>query len=127
MSQGVGLEKIYKYQVVMNKCASNKGVWEVVNWHRVIIYIESLVYVKLLLFYFFQGPVCLSKDSKSELTIINVADCKLIANSILLNIFALDVAFRLVSNFFFKSLLVRLKSILFYEIAPIVLFRDYNY
>ena len=70
------VKQIYEKKLVVNKCAVDEWIWEVINRHRMVVQAKSLVDIKLILKHLCMWPVHLAEDSTEEVTVIEVATGK---------------------------------------------------
>lgn len=75
--QLVVMEQVDKDEIVVDPGARNIGVWEVLDWHCVVVKLQGLVDIKLILLDFFFTPVLGSKCPDIEDTVVHVHNGKL--------------------------------------------------
>ena len=108
-------------QVVVDEGACDERVWEVVDWHRVVVKAKLLVDVEFSCGYFFsRRSRHLSKGSKSEFTIINISNGIEVTSSILFDFLELDITIRQATNLLFKGHLVGIEAIHFDIVFSII-------
>ena len=86
------MEQIDEEHMVSHKDTGNERIWEVINWHCVIVKFQSIIDVELIFLDLLLGPFLFSKGSELENSIIEVSDCKDLAIVSLLDLSELDVA-----------------------------------
>ena len=121
------VEQIYKKEIVSYKTASDERVWEIVNWHRMIVQAECLVDIELIFFNFFRSSSLIAKGSQVELSIVKISCSKYITFFALLNFIHLDIADILDSTVtFFKGHFHAFHVKHMHPVLPVVLFGDRN-
>lgn len=109
VGDAVVMKEVDEEQVIMDPRACDEGVWKVLDWHGVVVDVQSFVDVELCPFYFFLSPGFCAKNTNEEDTVIHVGDSELIASRILLNFLQLDVVSIFAANFFLESKVVALE------------------
>jgi hypothetical protein len=121
------VEQINKNEFVSYKTASDEGVWEIVNWHRMIVQPKSLVDIELIFFNFFKSSSLSAKGSQVEFSIVKIGSSEDITFFALLNFIHLDIAdfFNSTVTFFkghFHAFHIKHMD----PVLPVVLLRDRN-
>ena len=118
------MEKIKKQHLITYKDTGNERIWKVINWHCVIVKIQSIIDIELIILDFLFAPFFSSKGSKFENSVIEVRDCKELAIVSLFYLPKLDVAVWISSKLLFKADYEGLKAEHLDPILPIVVFLD---
>mgnify|MGYP006096551627 CR=1 FL=1 len=79
--------------MVSHKDTGNKWIWEVINWHCMIVKLQSIIDIELILFDFIGSPFLFSKGSQFENSVIEINDGEELASVVLLDISELDITF----------------------------------
>lgn len=111
MCQIMVVEQLHENSVVVNEGACTEGISEALNWHGVVVDADGSVDVELFSLDCFNISGFFSKDSESELTIVDVHEGILLACSVLLNLFASNVAVLITSNHLGEGVLVGLETV----------------
>ena len=83
--------QVHVQKVVINENARDEGVWEIVDWHRVVVHVQLLVDVQLPTLDALWVSVLLSEDSDPEPAVVEIGDGKLSSFGVLLHLLELDI------------------------------------
>lgn len=121
------VEQINKNEFVSYKTASDKRVWEIVNWHRMIVQAKLLVDIELIFFNFFKSSSLSAKGSQVEYSIVKIGSSEDITFIALLNFIHLDIADFIDSTItFFKGHFHAFHIKHMHPVLPVVLLCDCN-
>ena len=118
------MEQIDEEHMVSHKDTGNERIWEVINWHCVIVKFQSIIDVELIFLDLLLGPFLFSKGSQLENSVIEVSDCKDLAIVSLLDLSELDVAVCIASILLLKADYEGLETELLDPVLPIVVLFD---
>ena len=111
MGQIMVVEQLHENSVVVNEGACAEWISEALNWHGVVVDADGSVDVELFSLDSFNVSGLFTKDSESELTIVDVHEGILLACSVLLNLFASDIAVLITSDHLSEGVLVGLETV----------------
>ena len=111
MGQIVVVEQLNENSVVVNEGACAEWISEALNWHGVVVDADGSVNVELFSLDSFNISGLFTEDSESELTIVDVHEGILLACSVLLHLFASDVAVFISSDHLSEGVLVGLETV----------------
>ena len=126
MSQCSIVEEVHVQQVVLDEHTGDEWIWEVVDWHRVVVQAKSIVDVELigqdlLLCSFLDvGILVDSEDPELKHAVIKIWHREFVTVVILLNLLHLDVAGGEPSNFLLKLKDVALQREELDDVQPVV-------
>ena len=110
--------------MVSHKDTGNKWIWEVINWHCVIVKLQSIIDIELILFDFIGSPFLFSKGSQLENSVIEIYDGEELASVVLLDISELDITFWTTSEHLLHVDYEGLETELLDPVLPIVVLFD---
>lgn len=118
------MEQIDEEHMVSHKDTGNERIWEVINWHCVIVKFQSIIDIELVILDLLRGPFLFSKGSELKNSVIEVSDCKDLAIVSLLDLSELDVAVWITSKLLLKTDYEGLQAELLHPVLPIVVLFD---
>lgn len=118
------MEKVDVEHMVADKDTGNERIWEVINWHCMIVKFQGFIDVELIFSNLLISPFIFSKGSQLENSVIEISDCEDLAIVALLNLSELDVAFWIASKFLLKADYEGLQAELLDPVLPIGVLLD---
>ena len=115
------VEQLHENSVVVNEGACAEWISEALNWHGVVVDADGSVDVELFSLNSFNISGIFAKDSESELTVIDVHEGILLASSVLLNLFASNVAVLVTTDHLGECVLIGLETVHHHMEFPIIL------
>ena len=85
------MEEIDEDQVIGDKGAGDKRIWEVVDWHCVVVQTKFFVDVKFICDNFLRSSESFSKGPQFKNTIIKIGDCEFVSSCVLLHLLKFDI------------------------------------
>jgi hypothetical protein len=116
------VEKLDENSVIINERACAEGICKALDGHSVVIDTDGSIDVELFFLNSLGVSRLFSEDSESKFTVVNKHECVLLTGSILLDLFASDVAVFLASNHLGEGVFIGLKTIHHDPKFPIILF-----